>query len=83
MAKPTLKERRAKALAEVEAAKSKLAQLETAAAERIGRLALKAGLVDLDLNDEQLSAEFDAIASKFRNRPSVASSTNQTTTSER
>lgn len=63
----TLKERRESALAEVEAAKAKLAALETAAAERIGKMAIRAGLVDLELSDDQLAKEFDAIASKFRN----------------
>lgn len=62
----TLKERREAALADVEAAKAKLAALETAAAERIGKLAIRAGLVDLELSDDQLLKEFDAIASKFR-----------------
>lgn len=71
MARKTLTERRAAALAEVEAAKKRLAQLESDAAERIGRIALRAGLVELDLTDEQLSAEFDAIASKFRDGPKV------------
>lgn len=62
----TLKERREAALADVEAAKAKLAALEAAAAERIGRLAIRAGLVDLELTDEELTKEFDAIASKFQ-----------------
>lgn len=66
MARKTLQERRAAALAEVEAAKKRLAKLEAEAAERIGRLAIKAGLVDLDLSDDQLSGEFAAIAAKFR-----------------
>lgn len=78
----TLKERRADALAAVNAARQRLAKLETDAAERIGKLALKAGLVDLDLTDEQISAEFDAIASKFRDHEKVAGRTGKTTTDE-
>jgi len=82
MARKTLQERRAAALAEVEAAKRRLAQLEAEAAERIGRLAIKAGLVDLDLSDEQLASEFDAIASKFRGREKVGDSTNKAASGE-
>lgn len=66
MARKTLKERRAEALADVQAAKERLSKLESDAAERIGKLALKYGLVELDLTDEDLAKEFDAIASKFR-----------------
>lgn len=66
MARKSLAERRAEALAELDAAKQRVAKLETDAAERIGKLAIKAGLVDLDMTDEQLSEEFGAIASKFR-----------------
>lgn len=82
MARKTLQERRAAALAEVEAAKRRLAQLEAKAAERIGRLAIKAGLVDLDLSDEQLASEFDAIASKFRGSEKVGGSTNKAASGE-
>lgn len=71
MARKTLQERRAAALADMETAKKRLAQLETEAAERIGRLAVKAGLVDLDITDEQLSSEFDAVASRFRDRSKI------------
>lgn len=71
MAKKTLAERRAVALAELDAAKQRLAKLEGDAAERIGKLAVKAGLVDLDLSDDQLAEEFGAIASKFRVRSAV------------
>ncbi|EBW4023106.1 hypothetical protein DPF79_23245 [Salmonella enterica subsp. enterica serovar Hartford] len=82
MARKSIQERRAAALAEVEAAKKRLAQLEAEAAERIGRLAIKAGLVDLDLSDEQLSEEFATIATKFRKGSAVASSAGKTATSE-
>ena len=82
MARKSIQERRAAALAEVEAAKKRLAQLEAEAAERIGRLAIKAGLVDLDLSDEQLSEEFAAIATKFRKGSAVASGAGTATASE-
>ncbi|EBT5577568.1 hypothetical protein CL259_24145 [Salmonella enterica] len=82
MARKSIQERRAAALAEVEAAKKRLAQLEAEAAERIGRIAIKAGLVDLDLSDEQLGEEFATIAAKFRNGATVASSAGKAATSE-
>ncbi|EMX9375255.1 hypothetical protein AAH461_005970 [Pseudomonas aeruginosa] len=82
MARKSIQERRAAALAEVEAAKKRLAQLEAQAAERIGRLAIKAGLIDLDLSDEQLSKEFAAIAAKFRHSSTVASGTRAAETNE-
>lgn len=66
MARKTLAERRSAALEEVRAAKERLAKIEADSAARIARLAIKSGLVDLELTDEQLSAEFDAMASKFR-----------------
>ncbi|CEI36836.1 hypothetical protein GUF72_21470 [Xanthomonas citri pv. citri] len=68
MARKTLKERRAEALADLDAAKSRLAKLEADAAERIGKLAIKAGLVDLDLSDDQLSTEFAAMAARFQGK---------------
>ncbi|MBD4685218.1 hypothetical protein GUG36_05995, partial [Xanthomonas citri pv. citri] len=37
-------------------------------AERIGKLAIKAGLVDLDLSDDQLSTEFAAMAARFQGK---------------
>lgn len=66
MARKTLAERRNEAMAAVEAAKRRVVELEAEAAERIGRIAMKSGLVDLDISDDQLAKEFDAIASKFR-----------------
>jgi len=66
MARKTIKDRRADALAELEAAKAKLAELEDAEAKRIGKMAIKAGLTDSDISDEQLAQEFATIAAKFR-----------------
>ncbi|CAE6856007.1 hypothetical protein R75465_07415 [Paraburkholderia aspalathi] len=65
MARKTIKDRRADALAGLEAAKAKLVELEDAEAKRIGKLAIKAGLTDADISDEQLAKEFAAIAAKF------------------
>lgn len=66
MARKSLAERRAEKLAQLDALRKELAQLENKAAERIGRIAVRAGLADLDLDDEQLAQEFAAIAAKFR-----------------
>jgi hypothetical protein len=72
MPRKSLKDRRAEALAGLEQARQRLASLEDTAAARIGRLALRAGLVDLDLTDVQLLGEFDAIAARFRPKPAVS-----------
>ncbi|MBO9904185.1 hypothetical protein J7435_20180 [Xanthomonas phaseoli pv. dieffenbachiae] len=66
MARKTLSERKADKLAELNRIKAELAELESKAAERIGKIALAAGLGDLDINDAELRKEFEAIASKFR-----------------
>jgi len=66
MARKTLAERKAGKLAELERIKAELAALEAKAAERIGRIAIAAGLADLELDDASLRKEFEAIASKFR-----------------
>jgi hypothetical protein len=68
MARKTLTERRSEKLAELERIKGELAKLESQAAERIGRVAVRAGLADLDLDDEQLTKEFAAVAAKFQPR---------------
>lgn len=59
-------DRRVAARQELEVAKAKYAKLEKETAERIGRLAIKAGLPDLDITDERLKTEFDNIASKYK-----------------
>ena len=66
MARKTLSERKADKLAELNRIKAELAELESKAAERIGKIALSAGLGDLDIEDAELRKEFEAIASKFR-----------------
>lgn len=43
-----------------------LKQAETREAERIGRLALKAGLGDIEVEDGQLVTAFGEVAAKFR-----------------
>ncbi len=68
MARKTLSERKADKLAELNRIKAELAELESKAAEHIGRLALSVGLGDLDIEDAELRKEFEAIASKFRKK---------------
>lgn len=66
MARKTLSERKTGKLAELNRIKAELAELENKAAEHIGKIALSAGLGDLDIDDTELRKEFEAIASKFR-----------------
>lgn len=68
MARKTLAERKADKLAELNRIKAELADLESKAAERIGKIAIAAGLGDLDIDDAALREEFAAIAAKFRAR---------------
>lgn len=67
MARRTLSERKSAKLAELNRIKEELAELESKAAKRIGKIAIAAGLGDLEIDDAQLRKEFEAIASKFRN----------------
>ncbi|MBW2958754.1 MULTISPECIES: TraC family protein [Gammaproteobacteria] len=68
MARKTLSERRADALSELEMAKARLAKLDSEAAERIGRIAIKSGLVSLELTDDQIREEFDRIVEGISKR---------------
>jgi TraC-like protein len=72
MPRKSLTDRRAEKLAQLETIRKELAALETKAGERLGRLALKAGLADLDLDDDTLIEEFRAIAGRFRSPPNGA-----------
>ncbi len=67
MARKTLSERKADKLAELNRIKAELAALEKKTADKIGRIAIEAGLGDFDIDDAELRREFEAIASKFRN----------------
>lgn len=66
MARKTLAERRSDALSELETAKARLARLDNEAAERIGRIAIKSGLVNLEITDVQIREEFDNIVERIR-----------------
>ncbi|MEE4130518.1 TraC family protein [Pseudomonas viridiflava] len=66
MARKTLAERRSDALSELETAKARLAKLDNEAAERIGRIAIKSGLVNLEITDDRIRKEFDNIVERIR-----------------
>ncbi len=66
MARKTLAERRSDALSELETAKARLAKLDHEAAERIGRIAIKSGLVNLEITDDRIREEFDNIVERIR-----------------
>jgi len=68
MARKTLSERRADACSELEMAKTRLAKLDNEAAERIARIAIKSGLVNLDLADDHIREEFNRIVEKISRR---------------
>ena len=68
LARKTLSERRADALSELETAKARLAKLDNEAAERIARIAIKSGLVNLDLADDHIREEFDRIVERISKR---------------
>lgn len=76
---------------EIAALQEQLRAAETREAERIGRLALKAGLGDIEIDDGDLVSAFEEVAGRFRkgsarsNRspgPTVASGASQGTNGE-
>lgn len=64
MARKTLSDRYADAVAELELARKKLAKLDNEIAVRIGKIAIKTGLVNLGLSDDELRAEFAQIVER-------------------
>nr|WP_299499014.1 conjugal transfer protein TraC [uncultured Rhizobium sp.] len=61
MKKPTSKIRE-----ELARLQEQLKQAETRDAERIGRIALKAGLGEIEIDDTDLQAAFEDVAKRFR-----------------
>ncbi len=51
---------------EIARLQDQLKQAETREAERIGRIALKAGLGDIDIEETELLAVFEELAARFR-----------------
>ncbi|MQB45968.1 conjugal transfer protein TraC [Rhizobium sp. ICMP 5592] len=58
---------------EIARLQDQLRQAETREAERIGRIALKAGLGEIEIEEAELQAAFEDIAGRFRGRKGVAS----------
>ena len=57
---------RAEILADMEDLKKQLAESEERDERRIGKLANKAGLLDLPISDEELATAFAELAARFR-----------------
>jgi hypothetical protein len=57
---------RAEILADIEDLKKQLAENEEREERRIGKLANKAGLLDLAISDEELATAFAELAARFR-----------------
>jgi len=51
---------------EIEALQSKLKKHDKAEAERLGGLAVKAGIGSIDISDEEFTRELEAIVKRFR-----------------
>ncbi|MBM7321974.1 conjugal transfer protein TraC [Agrobacterium tumefaciens] len=51
---------------EIARLQDQLRQAETREAERIGRIALKAGLGEIEIDDAELQAAFEDVAKRFR-----------------
>jgi|GEM_PF-1993237 len=61
MARKNLNDRRAAARRELEEAQAKFAKLQNETAARIGKLAVRTGLTDLDLSDDEIKTAFEEI----------------------
>ncbi len=68
MARKNLGEKRAEKLAQLDVLKVQIAAMEEKAAKRLGKLAVKAGLADLNLKDAELVRGFEELAARFRER---------------
>ena len=66
MARLKFSERKTGKLAELDRIKAELAEMDKKAADKIGKIAIAAGLGDIDIDEADLRKEFEAIASKFR-----------------
>ena len=59
-------------LAKLDALKAQIAKMEGNATKRFGRLAIRAGLAELNLSDADLLRELLAIVARFRNGSEIA-----------
>ena len=66
MTRKPIRVKRVEKKAQIEAMKKELAVLEDEEIQRMGKLALKAGLADLEVSDKELMEEFQAIACRFQ-----------------
>jgi hypothetical protein len=71
MARKTLAERKATAQAELKALQERMAKIEAEEAARIGKLSIKAGLGDLNFDDDEMLAELQKFVASFRPQPAV------------
>jgi hypothetical protein len=72
LSRNTLSERRAAKLTKLDELKLQIAHMEEKAAARFGKLAVRAGLVELDLSEADLLRELLAIVARFRNGGEIA-----------
>jgi hypothetical protein len=66
VARKTLSTQLAEKQAQLGTLREEIAKIQNKAANRIGRLAVRAGLADLDIEDADFIREFQAIAARFR-----------------
>ncbi len=64
---------------EIAKLQEQLRQAETREAERIGRIALKAGLGEIELDETELQAAFEKLAARFRDNGAKSASRNKST----
>jgi len=57
---------------EIARLQDQLKQAETREAERIGRIALKAGLGEIEIDEAELEAAFEDVAKRFRGGKGIA-----------
>lgn len=57
---------------EIARLQDQLKQAETREAERIGRIALKAGLGEIEIDEAELQASFEDVAKRFRGGKGIA-----------
>ena len=72
MDRTTSDERQSEKLEKLDALKAQIAKMEGNATKRFGRLAIRAGLAELNLSDADLLRELLAIAARFRNGSEIA-----------
>ena len=72
MDRNTSNKRQSEKLEKLDALKAQIAKMEGNATKRFGRLAIRAGLAELNLSDADLLRELLAIAARFRNGSEIA-----------